>query len=61
MTPGIAGNCSVAARESDRSLYDLDAATYGDADTFDHKASKGFIDIFALPTKVAAAVARKHV
>ena len=53
------GSCTVASRESDHTLYDLDAATYGEADTFDHAASKGFIDIFALPTKVAAAVARK--
>lgn len=53
------GSCVVASRKSELSLYDLDAATYGDTDTFDHTASKGFIDIFGLPIKVAAAVVRK--
>ncbi len=53
------GSCVVASRKSEMSLYDLDAATYGDTDTFDHTASKGFIDLFGLPIKVAAAVARK--
>jgi argininosuccinate synthase len=52
------GNCEAVARESENSLYDFSLASYGAADVFDQSASKGFIDIWALPAKVAAAVRR---
>lgn len=52
------GNCEPVARESANSLYDFSLASYGAADTFDQTKSKGFIDIWALPAKVAAAVRR---
>lgn len=52
------GNCEAVARESDHSLYDFSLASYGEADKFDQSKSKGFIDIWALPAKVAAAVRR---
>jgi argininosuccinate synthase len=50
------GSATCVARKSELSLYKYDLATYDKADKFDHKASKGFIDIFGLPTKVFAAV-----
>lgn len=52
------GNCEAVARESEYSLYDFSLASYGEADVFDQSKSKGFIDIWALPAKVAAAMKR---
>ena len=46
------GNCTVVGRKSPYSLYDYSLATYGDEDTFDRSAAKGFIDLHALPTVV---------
>ncbi|MCE5237723.1 argininosuccinate synthase [bacterium] len=54
------GNCEAVARTSENSLYDFSLASYGEADTFDQSKSKGFIDIWALPAKVAAAVRRSQ-
>jgi argininosuccinate synthase len=54
------GNCEAVARESANSLYDFSLASYGEADKFDQSKSKGFIDIWALPAKVAAAVKRSQ-
>ena len=48
------GNCTVTGRKSDFSLYDYGLATYDAADTFNHKAAKGFIDLYGLSTKVWA-------
>jgi argininosuccinate synthase len=48
------GSCVVVGRRSEYSLYDYELATYDEADTFDHSASKGFIDLWGLPTKVWA-------
>lgn len=48
------GNCAVTGRKSDFSLYDYGLATYDAADTFNHKAAKGFIDLYGLSTKVWA-------
>ncbi|MGB9867142.1 MAG: argininosuccinate synthase [Bacillota bacterium] len=53
------GNCIVVGRKSPRSMYVFDLATYDRADKFDHKASKGFIDIWGLPTKVFATINSK--
>lgn len=50
------GSAQAVARKSPLTLYSYDLATYDKADKFDHKAAKGFIDIFGLPTKVFAAV-----
>lgn len=49
------GNITVQSRASAQSLYDTDLATYGNADSFDHRAAKGFIQIWSLPQKVVAA------
>ena len=48
------GTCVVRARRSQYSLYDYGLATYDDDDSFDHKAAKGFIDLYGLSTKVWA-------
>jgi argininosuccinate synthase len=53
------GSCVVVGRRSPYSLYDYNLATYDAADTFDHKAAKGFIDLWGLPTKVWARQRRK--
>ncbi len=45
------GNVEVAGRTSPNSLYNIQLATYTSEDTFDHKASEGFIKIFSLPVK----------
>lgn len=46
------GNCTITGRKSDFSLYDYGLATYDAADTFNHAAAKGFIDLYGLSTKV---------
>lgn len=53
------GSCMVTGRESDYSLYDYGLATYDAADTFNHAAAKGFIDLYGLSTKVWATNRRK--
>jgi argininosuccinate synthase len=53
------GTAMVVGRKSDVSLYNFDLATYDKGDMFDHKAAKGFIDLWGLPTKVAAIVEKE--
>lgn len=53
------GSCVPVGRRSPYSLYDYNLATYDEADNFDHKAAKGFIDLHGLPTKVWARQRRK--
>lgn len=45
------GTTAIAGRSSRYSLYNPELATYTSEDTFDHKASEGFIKIFGLPVK----------
>jgi argininosuccinate synthase len=45
------GTVAIAGRTSVYSLYNANLATYTEEDTFDHKASEGFIKIFGLPVK----------
>jgi argininosuccinate synthase len=45
------GNVVIAGRKSVHSLYNTKLATYTEEDTFDHKASSGFITIYGLPVK----------
>ena len=49
------GRAVVTGRKSDTSLYDFGLATYETGDTFDQSHSRGFIEIYGLPTKQAAA------
>jgi argininosuccinate synthase len=46
------GNGIMVGRKSENSLYDMDLATYGAEDRFDHKAAEGFIYVWGLPTRV---------
>ena len=45
------GTLSVLSRSSVYSLYSKELATYTIEDTFDHKASEGFMKIYGLPYK----------
>jgi argininosuccinate synthase len=49
------GRAVVTGRRSDTSLYSYDLATYDEGDTFDQSLSKGFVQLWGLPTKVWAA------
>jgi argininosuccinate synthase len=42
-------NIFVVSRESKYSKYNKNLATYSEEDTFEHKASEGFMKIFSLP------------
>ncbi len=48
------GKSSVVGRESSKSLYKLNLATYSVGDTFDQSAAVGFIKIFGQPVRVQA-------
>jgi len=48
------GRAVVTGRKSEESLYDFNLATYDTGDTFDQTQAKGFIEIWALPSKIAA-------
>jgi argininosuccinate synthase len=48
------GACTVNGRRSDVSLYDYDLATYDEGDTFDQSLAKGFVELWGLPSKIAA-------
>src|SRR6476661_5494075 len=50
-----AGTCTVAGRRSDASLYDFSLATYDEGDTFDQSLAKGFVELWGMPSKIAAA------
>ncbi|ROP43040.1 argininosuccinate synthase [Pseudokineococcus lusitanus] len=49
-----AGSAVVTGRRSATSLYDFSLATYDSGDTFDQSLAKGFVDIWGLPSKIAA-------
>ena len=48
------GRAVVSGRRSAESLYDFHLATYDTGDTFDQSLAKGFIDLWGLPSKLAA-------
>jgi len=48
------GRAVVTGQKSDQSLYDFSLATYDTGDTFDQSLSKGFIEIWSLPSKISA-------
>jgi argininosuccinate synthase len=49
-----AGRAVVTGRRSPASLYDYELATYDTGDTFDQALSKGFVELWGLPSKIAA-------
>ncbi len=53
------GRAVVTGRRSPAALYDYSLATYDTGDTFDQQLAKGFIELFGLPSKIAADRDRK--
>jgi argininosuccinate synthase len=53
------GRAVVTGRRSDASLYDFSLATYDEGDAFDQSLAKGFVDLWSLPSKIAAARAQR--
>jgi len=54
------GTCTVTGRRSQSSLYDFALATYDQGDTFDQSLAKGFVELWGLPSKIAAKRDLKH-
>jgi argininosuccinate synthase len=50
-----AGRAVVTGRRSEDSLYDFSMATYDTGDAFDQSLAKGFVDLWGLPSTMAAA------
>jgi argininosuccinate synthase len=48
------GRATVTGRRSTQSLYDFNLATYDEGDTFDQSLAKGFVQLWGLPSKIAA-------
>ncbi len=48
------GRAVPTGRRSPTSLYDFDLATYDAGDLFDQSLAKGFVDLWGLPSKIAA-------
>lgn len=48
------GTAVVTGRRSGSSLYDFNMATYDVGDTFDQTLAKGFVELWGLPSKIAA-------
>jgi argininosuccinate synthase len=53
------GRAVVTGRRSPASLYDYELATYDTGDTFDQALAKGFVELWGLPSKIAAIRDRK--
>jgi argininosuccinate synthase len=49
------GRAVVTGRRSEASLYDFGLATYDSGDVFDQSLAKGFVQLWGLPSKLAAA------
>lgn len=49
------GNAWAVSRKSERSLYREDLATFGASASYDHADADGFIKLFSLPMRAAAA------
>ncbi len=48
------GRAVVTGRRSPAALYDYNLATYDTGDEFDQGLAKGFVELFGLPSKIAA-------
>src|SRR5262249_44051562 len=48
------GRATVTGRRSASSLYDFNLATYDEGDSFDQSLAKGFVQLWGLPSKIAA-------
>ncbi|WP_026424351.1 argininosuccinate synthase [Actinokineospora inagensis] len=54
------GRAVVTGRRSEQSLYDFNLATYDEGDTFDQSLAKGFVQLWGLPSKIAAKRAQQR-
>ncbi len=54
------GRATVTGRRSETSLYDFNLATYETGDTYDQSNARGFIEIFGMTSKLAAARDAKY-
>ncbi len=48
------GRATVTGRRSDAALYEYEMATYDSGDAFDQTLAKGFVELWGLPSKMAA-------
>jgi argininosuccinate synthase len=48
------GRAVVTGRRSEESLYDFSMATYDSEDAFDQSLARGFVELWGLPSKMAA-------
>jgi argininosuccinate synthase len=48
------GRAVVTGRRSEVGLYDFNMATYDAGDTFDQSMARGFVELWGLPSKMAA-------
>jgi argininosuccinate synthase len=48
------GRATVTGRRSEQSLYEYEWATYDSGDVFDQTLAKGFVELWGLPSKMAA-------
>jgi len=55
-----AGRAVPTGRRGEGSLYDFELATYDTGDTFDQSLAKGFVQLWGLPSKIAARRAQQH-
>ena len=49
-----AGKATVTGRRSEESLYEFSLATYDEGDAFDQTLAKGFVQLWGLPSRIAA-------
>jgi len=49
------GRATVTGRRSESSLYDFSLATYDEGDMFDQSQARGFVELWGLPSRLAAA------
>ncbi|MQA07550.1 MAG: argininosuccinate synthase [Pseudonocardiaceae bacterium] len=54
------GRAVPTGRRSERSLYDFNLATYDEGDSFDQSLAKGFVQLWGLPSKIAAKRDQRH-
>jgi argininosuccinate synthase len=48
------GRAVVTGRRSNESLYDFNLATYDTGDTYDQTLAKGFVQVWGMPSRIAA-------
>jgi argininosuccinate synthase len=48
------GRAVVTGRRSEQSLYNFDLATYDEGDKFDQSLARGFVELWGLPSRLAA-------